>query len=104
MIQGGHTVARAWTGTVCLVDTQRHDTEALRQKWDRKAPSLCACKVTQSCLTLSDNTDYNPPGFSVQGILQAIILERVAVSLRQRQVNVSGSSSFCLNFRALTEP
>ena len=35
--------------------------------------------VTQLCLTLSDPTDYSPPGSSVHGILQAIILEWVAI-------------------------
>ena len=33
----------------------------------------------QSCLTLCDPMDYSPPDSSVQGILQAIILEWVAI-------------------------
>ena len=36
--------------------------------------------VTQSCLTLCDLMDSIPPGSSVHGILQAIKLERVAIS------------------------
>ena len=36
--------------------------------------------VTQSCPTLCDPMDCSPPGFSVQGILQATILEWVAIS------------------------
>ena len=36
-------------------------------------------KVPQSCLTLCDPTDYSPPGSSVHGILQARILEWVAM-------------------------
>ena len=36
--------------------------------------------VTQSCLTLYDPRDYSPPGPSVHGILQARILEWVAIS------------------------
>ena len=36
-------------------------------------------KSLQSCLTLCDTTDYNPPGSSVHGIFQARILERVAI-------------------------
>ena len=36
--------------------------------------------VAQSCPTLSDPMDYSPPGFSVCGILQARILERVTIS------------------------
>ena len=36
--------------------------------------------VTQSCLTLCNHVDCSPPGFSVHGILQARILEWVAIS------------------------
>ena len=35
--------------------------------------------VAQSCLTLCNPMDCRPPGFSVHGILQARILERVAI-------------------------
>ena len=37
-------------------------------------------EVTQSCLTLYDPNDYSPPGSSTHGILQARILEWVAIS------------------------
>ena len=36
--------------------------------------------VVQSYLTVCDPTVYSPPGSSVQGILQARILEWVAIS------------------------
>ena len=36
-------------------------------------------KSVQSCLTLCDPMDWSPPGSSVHGILQARILEWVAV-------------------------
>ena len=36
--------------------------------------------VTQSCPTLCDPMDCSPPGSSVNGILQARILEWVAIS------------------------
>ena len=36
--------------------------------------------VTQLCLTLCDPMDCSPPGSSVRGILQAAILEWVAIS------------------------
>ena len=39
---------------------------------------MCA-QALQSCLTLSDPTDYSLPGSSVHGILQAKILEWVAM-------------------------
>ena len=37
-------------------------------------------KLLQLCLTLFDHMDYNPPGSFVHGILQARILEWVAIS------------------------
>ena len=37
-------------------------------------------EVSQSCLTLCDPTDHSLPGSSVHGILQARILEWVAIS------------------------
>ena len=41
---------------------------------------MCECvKVTQSCLTFCDRMDYSPPGPSVHGILQARMLEWVAI-------------------------
>ena len=49
-------------------------------------PSSCLCVcvcvcvwITQSCLTLCDPTNCRPPGFSVHGILQARILEWIAI-------------------------
>ena len=42
--------------------------------------SMCVCVlVTQSCPTLCDLTDCSPPGSSVHGILQARILECIAI-------------------------
>ena len=48
--------------------------------------SVCVCVcvyvlVAQSCLTLCNPVDCNPPGSSVHGILQARILECAAISL-----------------------
>ena len=42
--------------------------------------SVCAV-LSQSCLTLSDPVDCSPPGSSVPRILQARILERVAMPI-----------------------
>ena len=42
--------------------------------------AAAAAKSLQSCLTLCDPIDGNPPGSSVSGILQARILEWVAIS------------------------
>ena len=41
--------------------------------------SECESEVAQSWPTLCDPTDYGPPGSAVHGILQARILERVAI-------------------------
>ena len=41
--------------------------------------------VTQSCPTLCDPMDYSPPGSSVYRILQATILEWVAIPKRSAQ-------------------
>ena len=41
---------------------------------------VCVCEVAQSCPTLCDPVDCSPPGSSVHEILQARILEWVAIS------------------------
>ena len=43
--------------------------------------NICCCYLgTKSCPTLCNPTDCSPPGSSVHGILQARILESVAIS------------------------
>ena len=44
------------------------------------AAAAAAAKSVQSCPTLCDPIDGSPPGSSVHGILQARVLEWVAVS------------------------
>ena len=46
-------------------------------------------EVTQSCPTLCDRMDCSLPGSSVHGILQARVLERVAISFFQWQANLA---------------
>ena len=41
---------------------------------------LCFCSVAQSCLTLWEPMDYSWPVSSVHGIVQARVLEWVAIS------------------------
>ena len=51
-------------------------------------------EVTQSCPTLWDPVDCSPPGSSVHGILQARILQWVAISLQREDAkNTLVSSS-----------
>ena len=40
---------------------------------------MCYARLLQSCLTLCDSMDCSPPGSSVQGLLQAGVLEWVAM-------------------------
>ena len=47
-------------------------------------PSLSECSVAQSCLTLCNPVDRSPSGSSVYGIVQARILEWVAISSCRR--------------------
>ena len=42
--------------------------------------ATAAAKSLQSCLTLCDPIDGNPPGSAIPGILQARTLEWVAIS------------------------
>ena len=51
---------------------QRHIIKSIKKKSESE--------VAQSCLTLCDPMDCSPPGSSVHGILQARILEWVAIS------------------------
>ena len=46
--------------------------------------SYCVVLVALSCLTLCNSTDYSPSGSSVHGILQARILEWVAMPSSRR--------------------
>ena len=56
---------------------------------------MCGCSVTQSCPSLCDPMDCSPPGSFVHGVLQARVLEWVAMpssggcSLPRAQTHVS---------------
>ena len=56
--------------------------------------------VTQSCLTLCNPMDFSPPGSAVHGILQARILDRVAISY-SRESPQPGIEPICLASPAL---
>ena len=64
------------------------------------ASGVCVL-VTQSCLTLCDPMDCSLPGSSVHGILQARILEWVAVSFSRytsyRMLNPEEKTEFLLS-------
>ena len=52
-----------------------------------------AAKLLQSCPTLCDAIDGSPPGSSVPGILQARILEWVAISFSPQEVTAAAAKS-----------
>ena len=49
--------------------------------------AAAAAKLLQSCLTLCDPIDGSPPSSSVPGILQARILEWVAISFSKTRLS-----------------
>ena len=57
--------------------------------------------VSQSCLTLCQPMDCRPPGFSVQGISQARILEWVAISFSRGFFPKQGSNPGLLHCRQI---
>ena len=61
-------------------------TTILRHLAQAQSPFLITVKVLviQSCLTLCDPMDYHLPGSSVHGLLQARILEWVAIPFSRR--------------------
>ena len=48
------------------------------------ATTAAAAKLLQSCLTLCDPIDGSPPGSAVSGILQAKVVEWVAIAFSQQ--------------------
>ena len=67
-------IFQLWAVLRCMIFPHFHILHII-QKWKVKV------LVTESCPTLYNSMDYRPPGSSVHGILQARILEWVAISL-----------------------
>ena len=71
----------AWAGAPPVLRNSRplpHHTTVSNAPCHR-CSKTSEVKVTQSCPTLCNPTDYSPPGSSVHGILQARILEWRAI-------------------------
>ena len=62
------------------------------------------CLVTQSCPTLCNSLDYSPPGSSVHGILQARILEWVAIPFSRGSSRTQESVTSLLHCRWILLP
>ena len=68
---------------------------------------FCVCSVAQSCPTLCDPMDCNPPGSSVHGIFQARTMEQVAISFSSQprdQICISCISWLVGGFFAIAPP
>ena len=65
--------------------------EMLREKCVHE---VCVC--AESCPSLCDTMDCSPPGSSVHGILQARILEWVAISYSRGIFTIQGSNPHLL--------
>ena len=58
----------------CLTDANHYTLSPAKGE-----VAAAAAKSLQSCLTLCDTVDSSPPGFSFHGILQARIMEWIAM-------------------------
>ena len=63
-----------------------------------------ACSVTQSCQTFCDPMDCSPPGFSLHGILQARILEWVAMPSSRYQATAAAAAKLLQSCPTLCDP
>ena len=84
---GSQRVGHDWaaftslSSLICIRESVFHNAvpaSALQQTESARHVHVLGC-VTQSCLPLCDPVDCGPPGSSVHGILQARILEWVAI-------------------------
>ena len=60
---------------------------------------VCVCLVTKPCLILCDPMDCSPPGSSVHGILQARILDWIAMPFSRGSAWTQGSNPSLLHCR-----
>ena len=65
---------------------------------------MCVCSVAQSRLIPCNPMDCSPPGSSVQGILQARILEWVAISFSRGSFLTQGLNLCLLHWQADSLP
>ena len=69
-----------WTVTAKIIIINKKAKTTEPHATDSPFAIQCCVKSLQSCLTLCDPMDCSPPGSSVCGILQARILEQIAIS------------------------
>ena len=76
-----------WLESVCLVrGGWQHHCLSVGPEAPARLPAAAAAKLLQSCPTLCDPVDSSPPGSCVHGILQARVLEWVAIAFSKRSL------------------
>ena len=75
VLQGRGKLNRSRTGA-----TGEESEDSIQDDGSKSRKVQHKAFVAQSCPTLCDSTDHRPPGLSIHGILQARILEWVAIS------------------------
>ena len=87
--------------TVPVTLTVKYDVSAVTRRCKQshflEANDCCCCLVTQSCQTVCNPLDCSPPGSSVHGILQARILEWVAMPFFQEIFPIQGLNQCLLH-------
>ena len=78
----------AWCATVHWVEK----SQTWLSHWTTTTSPPAAAKSLQSCPTLYDPIDGSPPGSPVPGILQAIVLEWIAISFSRGSSLTQGSN------------
>ena len=75
-------VSKITTDGDCSHETKRH-----LLFWEKSCeePAAAAAKSLQSCPTLCDPIDGNPPDYSIHGIFQARVLEWGAIAFSDDQ-------------------
>ena len=65
---------------VLLCSSENYVQYSMINNSGKEYEKACMCSITKLRLILCDPMDSSPPGFSVHGILQARMLELVAIS------------------------
>ena len=82
------------------------ELQSMRSESQTGLKRLAGAKSLQSCPTLCDQADGSPPGSSVHGILQARILEWVAISssMHLQCMKVKSESEVTQSCPTLSDP
>ena len=83
---------------IVMLDKRRQATQCPIHgtMFKRQDAAAAAAKSLQLRLTLCDPIDGSPPGSAIPGILQARILERVAISFSMKVKTESEVTQLCL--------